>query len=35
MIENIGLEIWSFEQKAIMFEEVFGIKAAIKQRRSL
>ena len=31
--ENIDLEIWSFEEKAAMFQDVFGLKASIRQRR--
>ena len=33
--ENMDLEVWAFGEKAEMFEEVFGIKAAVKQRRSV
>ena len=31
--ENIGLEMWAFEEKAVMFEDVFGLKAVIKQKK--
>jgi exopolyphosphatase/guanosine-5'-triphosphate,3'-diphosphate pyrophosphatase len=31
--ENIGLEQWSFKYKGAFFEEVFGIKAVIRQKK--
>lgn len=32
-IKNIELEMWAFRAKSKFFEEVFGIKAVLKQRR--
>jgi len=31
--ENIGLEQWAFKEKGAFFEEVFGIKAVIRQKK--
>ena len=31
--QNLALERWSFEQKASLFQEVFGVKPVFKQRR--
>lgn len=33
--QNLALEKWSFSNKADLFEEVFGIKPILKQRRQL
>lgn len=33
--KNIELEIWSFKEKRALFEEVFGIKAVIKRKRTV
>lgn len=31
---NLALEKWAFQQKAALFEEVFGIKVILKQRKA-
>ena len=33
--KNIDLEQWSFQDKGAFFEEVFGIKAVIRQKRAM
>ncbi len=33
--DNIAVEMWSFNQKAAFFEEVFGLKAALRKKRGI